>query len=64
MTKEHYIESIELFANDKSLGKVTLDPKSNTEASAEFQVPLAKGMKLKAVEYCNIHGKWESERGI
>ena len=62
MEDSHYIQSIELFANDNSLGKITLNPKDNKFAEAEYQVPYTAGVKLKAVIYCNVHGKWESER--
>jgi len=64
MVKDHYIQSIELFSNDKSIGKLDLNPDSNSSAEAGFQVALAGGMTLKAVAYCNVHGKWESSRGV
>jgi len=64
MIEEHFIQSIELFAGDKSLGKVELNPKENTTAEAEFNVALSKGLKLRAIAYCNIHGMWESVRNI
>jgi superoxide reductase len=64
MDASHYIQSIELFGNDKSLGKVELNPKDNPNPEAEFQVPLQAGLTLKAVIYCNVHGKWESTRSV
>lgn len=64
MDKDHYIQSIELFSNEQLIGKVDLNPESNSSAEAEFQVALASGMTLKAVAYCNVHGKWESSRGV
>jgi desulfoferrodoxin-like iron-binding protein len=64
MEADHYIQSIELFANDQSIGKVDLNPKDNKLAEAEFQIALSAGMKLKAVIYCNVHGKWEVEQDI
>lgn len=64
MEEAHYIQSIELLANDKSIGKVALNPKDNPVPEADFQVALAAGMQLKAVAYCNVHGKWESVRAV
>lgn len=62
MEDTHYIQSIELFANDQSIGKKELNPKGNKISEADFQISLAAGMKLKAVIYCNMHGKWEVEQ--
>jgi superoxide reductase len=64
MEEAHYIQSIELFANEKSVGRVDLSPKANTVAEAEFQVNINNGMKLKAVIVCNVHGKWETLREL
>lgn len=61
MEDSHYIQSIELSANDQPVGKVELSPKTHKTPEADFQVSLSAGMKLKAIIYCNVHGKWESE---
>lgn len=64
METPHHIQSIELFAGNNSLGKVELDPSKNSSAEADFQVALNSGMQLKAVAYCNVHGKWESSTSV
>lgn len=64
MEETHFIQSIELFSNDQSIGKVDLNPKDNKLPEADFQVSLMAGMKLKAVIYCNMHGKWEEDHLI
>ncbi|MBN2016283.1 hypothetical protein JW766_05645 [Candidatus Dojkabacteria bacterium] len=64
MEDSHYIQSIELLANEQSIGKQELTPKDNPVPEAEFQVALAAGMTLKAVVYCNVHGKWEATRTV
>ena len=57
MTEEHYIEWIELHANDKKVYIEFLKPGENPEAS--FQV---EAQKVVAKEYCNLHGLWESSK--
>ncbi len=64
METEHYIQSIELFVNGNSVGKVDFRPQENPIAEADFQLTLTTGMQLKAVEYCNIHGRWESNINV
>jgi superoxide reductase len=64
MDDAHYIQSIELFGNGQSFGKIELNLKDNPNPEATFQVPLSSGLKLKAVIYCNVHGKWESTREV
>ncbi len=56
MTEEHYIEFIELIIDDKFLHRVYLTPEDKPEAY--FQV--AKGSKVVAREYCNLHGLWKN----
>jgi len=62
MNEDHYIQSIELFANGTSVGKVDLNPKENEVAEAEFQVNVQEGMVLRAVARCNKHGDWSVEK--
>ncbi|MFC1780374.1 desulfoferrodoxin family protein [Patescibacteria group bacterium] len=64
MEEGHFIQSIELFANDKLVGKVDLNAKDNPNPEADFQVALTSGLTLKAVAYCNVHGKWEATRSV
>jgi superoxide reductase len=54
MEDKHYIEWIELLADNKSYKKF-LKPKDKPEA--EFCIA---AKKLTAREYCNIHGLWKS----
>ena len=55
MTEEHYIEWIELHADNDKVYIEFLKPGKNPEAS--FQV---EAQKVVAKEYCNLHGLWES----
>lgn len=64
MEDDHFIQSIELQAADKSVGKVDLNPKQNSVAEADFKVPLNAGMQIKAVSNCNKHGRWESVMSV
>jgi len=54
MEENHYIEWIELIANDKSCKKF-LKPEESPEANFDIT---AKDIKVRA--YCNIHGLWGS----
>ncbi|WP_255334829.1 class II SORL domain-containing protein [Methanosarcina sp. KYL-1] len=63
MEEKHYIEWIELYLNDKKVGRAELSPK-NEKAEATFTVEAEKALagkegKLRALEQCNIHGLWE-----
>ncbi|MGL5950217.1 MAG: desulfoferrodoxin family protein, partial [Cetobacterium sp.] len=55
MTPEHYIEMIELSV-DGVLHRVYLKP----EDQPEYKFVVAKGERVEALEYCNIHGLWKS----
>jgi len=54
MTEEHYIEWIQLIADDISYRKF-LKPGDKPQALFE-----TKAEKIDAREYCNIHGLWKS----
>ena len=56
MTKEHYIQWIEIIADGRIYRKF-LKPEMKPEA--EFCV---KADKTEAREYCNIHGLWKSQQ--
>ncbi|MGM0509272.1 MAG: desulfoferrodoxin [Fusobacteriota bacterium] len=56
MTEEHYIEWIELIADNKIYRK-ELNPGDAPEA--EFKI---KASKVTAREYCNVHGNWSNEK--
>jgi len=55
MEKEHYIEWIEIIADDKSYRKFL---KPGDAPEAEFEV---QATSITAREYCNVHGLWASE---
>jgi superoxide reductase len=55
MTKEHYIEWIEI-STEKGESKKFLTPEDKPEAN--FPV---KNKNIKAREYCNIHGLWKND---
>ena len=54
MTDEHYIEWIQLIADDVSYRKFL---KPGDKPQAEFEI---SADKINAREYCNIHGLWKS----
>ena len=56
MEQNHYIEWIELIADDRVYRKF-LNPGDKPEA--EFQI---KAEEISAREYCNIHGLWKSSK--
>ena len=54
MEEKHYIEWIEIIADDKSYKKFL---KPGTEPVAEFCI---QASEITAREYCNLHGLWKS----
>ncbi|PJE67561.1 superoxide reductase [Candidatus Shapirobacteria bacterium CG10_big_fil_rev_8_21_14_0_10_40_9] len=67
MTPEHLIMWIEAFYGNRPVGKVFLKPHSASsgqagdEPKAEFTVAGKAGEKIKAYEFCNLHGLWVNE---
>jgi len=55
MTPEHWITTIELIADNQVL-RQTLQPGEKPEAMF-----MTKATKVKAREYCNLHGLWVAE---
>jgi superoxide reductase len=55
MEEKHYIEWIELFADEKTYKKFL---KPGNKPEAEFCV---KAKKITAREYCSVHGLWTSK---
>lgn len=55
MTPEHWITAVELIADNQVL-RQTLKPGEKPEA-----VFMTKATKVKAREYCNLHGLWVAE---
>jgi len=54
MEEKHHIEWIQLIADDASYRKIL---KPGQKPEAEFET---KAQKIKAREYCNIHGLWKA----
>lgn len=59
MEANHWIQYIELFADNESVGRIDLSP--TEEPEAEFEVDIPKIKKLSAQALCNQHGLWENE---
>lgn len=57
MQDMHYIEFVELYVDDKMVGKKEFNP--GDEPIAVFDVK--KGGRVYARELCNIHGLWQGE---
>lgn len=58
-TQDHWIDFIELYADDKLVGKATLEPEIS-RGTASFSVKLDSVKVLKAKAGCNLHGIWTS----
>ena len=70
MEEKHYIEWIELYLQNKLMGRKELIPSSGEKARAAFRIEAEDicrncGEKsviinLRALERCNVHGIWEA----
>ncbi len=58
-TQDHWIDFIELYADDKLVGKSALEPEIS-RGTASFSVKLDSVKVLKARSGCNLHGIWTS----
>lgn len=58
-TPDHWIDFISLHADDKLIGKNTLEPEVSRGATS-FSVKLDGVKTLKATSGCNLHGIWSS----
>ena len=56
-TPDHWIDFIELYADDKLVGKSMMEPEISSGA-ASFLVKLDNVKVLKAKAGCNLHGIW------
>ena len=56
-TPDHWIDFIELYADNKLVGKNTLEPEISRGATS-FAVKLDNVKTLKAKAGCNLHGIW------
>jgi len=57
---DHFIAWIELYAGDAPIARFDLSPVA-TSPTVSVAVDVDPGTKLKAVEYCNLHGLWAAE---
>jgi len=69
-TPEHYIRRIELYFSEEGrsfnpilIAYVDLVP-LYSEPDVEFTVKLGKSGTLHAVEYCTLHGLWETTKDV
>lgn len=62
-TPDHWIDFIELYADDKLVGKTTLEAEISRGA-ALFAVKLDGVKTLKAKAGCNLHGIWTSQKSL
>ncbi len=61
---EHFIEFIELYADDTYLCRMDFTPKTTAPTfTAKIALEHSHG-KLRAYQRCNLHGTWESEIDI
>ena len=61
---DHYINFLHLYAGDLFLARLDLIPaRSNPEMTVNVQLDQDLG-PLRAFEFCNIHGTWESRKPI
>lgn len=69
-TTEHHIKRIELYFNEEGrvfnpilLAYVDLTP-IYSQPEVEFTIKLSKSGSLHAVEYCTLHGLWETTKEV
>ena len=56
----HWINYVQLFAGDIPIVKVEFAPVVTDKYETTVKLTLEKTTALKAQEYCNLHGIWES----
>jgi len=57
----HYITWIELYAEERYLGKVEFAPVVSNSYKARLNISLEKPTTLRARAFCNLHGLWEGQ---
>jgi desulfoferrodoxin-like iron-binding protein len=57
----HWINWIELYAGDISIGKTYLMPILTDGYEVTLKITLEKSTLIKTREYCNLHGIWEGD---
>lgn len=59
MEQEHYIEWVELYAENELAGRRDFSP--GQEPQARFNKPAGRAVSFRAVISCNVHGLWQNE---
>lgn len=59
----HWINWVDLYAGDRSLGRVEFAPVVS-QPEATLHIALEESATLRAVAYCNLHGAWESSKAV
>lgn len=63
MIPTHYIDWIDLYADDIFLTKFILTP-NFTQPICKMMLTLNKSATLRALEHCNLHGLWEGTKQV
>lgn len=63
MEAGHYIQFVDLYADQTFLSRVTFTPTAPRPKLTLF-VELTDSTTLRAMAFCNLHGFWESKRWI
>lgn len=63
MIPSHFIDWIDLYADDIFLSKFILTP-NFTQPVCKIMVALNHSTTLRAIEHCNLHGLWEGTKPI
>jgi superoxide reductase len=58
MEEAHHIQFIDCYVDDKYISRISLTP--GAFAAGCFHLK-KRGSKVKIVEFCNLHGHWQSE---
>ena len=63
MIPSHYIDWVDLYADDMFLAKFILTP-NFTQPTCKITLTLKNSTALRAIEHCNLHGLWEGTKKI
>lgn len=63
MIPTHYIDWVDLYADDILLAKFILTP-NFTQPICKVWVTVSHSATLRAIEHCNLHGLWEGTKKI
>jgi desulfoferrodoxin-like iron-binding protein len=63
MAASHYIQFVDLYADQTFLSRVTFTPTA-PRPKVTFFIELTESTTLRAVAFCNLDGFWESKRWV